>query len=601
MTGEQVALLASQAVVVAVGSIGAALVAIAVARRRRTGSGDRMWLPAVAVIAILVGAAVAAIGPAAEIAAAVWFGAFPLLAATYPDGRFVPRWFVVPVAALIACMVAAFASGGAVTEEPWWPVVGVSGLLLVFGQVYRYRNRADTRQRESVRWALLGIVASAEAYLLVAILEGGTIGERGPASLAAANIAILPALVGFVIGLVRPRLWNVDAPLQAVLSFTVAAPVLAGLYWAASSMGAPLEDGAGWLGATAVAVAAVPVIRVASRIAAWVVYRGRVDPAAAIGALGRSVAGEPEAIRVPEAILRSVVDSLFLDGAALRGADVAAQVGSIGGRVEEFPVVHLGTELARLIIPPRAGESELTARDRAVAEALALHAAPALHGVRALARLTESHALLLAAREEERRRLRRDLHDDLSPSLAGLALSAAALSRRIALTTSDARLVDIADDLHSDIRSVIARAREISHDLRPAVLDEQGLVAAIRSRVTAPRPDDVEVRLDAEEERMPLPAAVDVAALRIVQEAVSNVRRHASATTCTISLRLESEHLDVMVRDDGIGLPERVPDGLGIPSIRERARELGGLAEIGTDPSGGCRVHVRLPLEWPTT
>ncbi|MFE5670728.1 sensor histidine kinase [Agromyces sp. NPDC056523] len=601
MTGGQSALLASQVVVVAVGLLGATLVIAAVASERGAPRNRRAWLPAVAVVAILLGSSVAAAFPAATIASAVWFGAFPLLAATYPDGRFVPRWFIAPVVVLIACMAAVFATGGAIRDEPWWILVGPSGLLFVLGQVYRYRYRSDTRQRESVRWALLGILTSAELFVLVLILEGGTIGVRGPGFEAAANLAVVPALLGFVIGLVRPRLWNVDPPLQALLAFTMATPVLAAAYWAASSVGAPGTAAAGWIGAAAVAVLAVPVIRAATGVAARVVYRGRVDPAAAVDALGRAVAVEPDAVRVPEAILRSVVHSLFLDGAALRGAEVSAQVGVIEGRFEEFPVVHLGEVLARLRIPPRPGESELTARDRMVAEALALHAGPALHGVRALARLTESHALLVAAREEERRRLRRDLHDDLSPSLAGIALSAAALARRLARTGGDPQLASIADELHRDIRSVIARAREISHDLRPAVLDEQGLVAAIRSRVTAPRPDELEIRIDADDERMALPAAVDVAALRIVQEAVSNVRRHAAATTCTVSLQLDADHLDVTVHDDGIGIPELVSDGLGIPSIRERARELGGIAEIGRDPAGGSRVHVRLPLEWGAT
>lgn len=601
MTGGQAALLASQAVVATVGLVGAAFVVLAVARTPRERAARQVWLPVLAVVAILLGAATAAVVPGAVIASATWFGAFPLLAATYPDGRFVPRWFVAPVVVLVACMVAAFATDGAITDEPWWVVVGWSGLLMVLAQVYRYRYRSDTRQRESLRWALVGVLTSAELYVLVGVVEGGTIGERGPGFTAAANLAIIPALLGFVIGLARPRLWNVDPPLQSLLAFTMAAPVLAAAYWAGSSLEALGPVTAGWIGAALVAVLAVPVIRAAVRLAARVVYRGRVDAAAAVDVLGRAVAIEPDAARVPEAILRSAVHSLYLDGAALRGADVGARVGTIEGRTEEFPVIHLGEELARLVLPPRPGESELTARDREVAGALALHAGPALHGVRALARLTESHATLVAAREEERRRLRRDLHDDLSPSLAGLALSAAALARRLADAGGDPRPAAIAEELHRDIRSVIVRAREISHDLRPAVLDEQGLVAAIRSRVTAPHPDDLEVRLESDDERMALPAAVDVAALRIVQEAVSNVRRHAAATTCTVSLHREADHLDVTVRDDGIGIPDRAPDGLGLESIRERARELGGVAEIGREPGGGSRVHVRLPLEWGAT
>jgi signal transduction histidine kinase len=137
-------------------------------------------------------------------------------------------------------------------------------------------------------------------------------------------------------------------------------------------------------------------------------------------------------------------------------------------------VTYRGEELAVLQLSPRRGESGFTARDRRVLAALVSHAAPALHGARTLADLLESRARLVSAREEERRRLRRELHDSLGPSLSGLSLSAAALARRTGMPE--------AMELHRDIHDVVHQTREIAYELRPPVLDDHGLLAAILDR-----------------------------------------------------------------------------------------------------------------------
>ncbi|MEU6697541.1 ATP-binding protein [Pseudonocardia sp. NPDC046786] len=158
-----------------------------------------------------------------------------------------------------------------------------------------------------------------------------------------------------------------------------------------------------------------------------------------------------------------------------------------------------------------------------------------------------------------------------------------------------------AEHLADGIRAAAGQAREIAHDLRPPVLDDAGLAEAIRLRVHGSRADTLDVRVHAPAERLALPAAVDLAALRIVQEAVANVRRHAGARQCTVALAAAGDELLVTVDDDGAGLPERVPPGLGLASIRERATELGGSAGIGPRPGGGTRVRVRLPLRPATS
>ena len=95
---------------------------------------------------------------------------------------------------------------------------------------------------------------------------------------------------------------------------------------------------------------------------------------------------------------------------------------------------------------------------------------------------------------------------------------------------------------------------------------------------------------------MALPAAVEISALRIVQEAVANVRRHAGATRCDVRIEADTETLILDIVDDGRGMPAQTSGGLGLESMHERARELGGSLQVGTGSGGGTRVHARLPL-----
>jgi signal transduction histidine kinase len=233
-------------------------------------------------------------------------------------------------------------------------------------------------------------------------------------------------------------------------------------------------------------------------------------------------------------------------------------------------------------------------RDRVALAAIARHAGPALSAARRAGELSVAHSRLVVAREEERRRLRRDLHDDLAPTLSGISLGAAALSRSLAPT--DPAHADRARDLHDDVQAAVLQARQIAYGLRPAVLDDLGLVAAIRDRVLTPDGPGVVIEVVGDDLPAALPAAVDVAALRIVQEAVANVRRHASASRCRVELRVVDADLVVTIADDGTGMPARYRPGMGLTSIRERASELGGHARISPAPGRGTLVTVRLPI-----
>ncbi|MDQ5852742.1 MAG: sensor histidine kinase, partial [Chloroflexota bacterium] len=199
------------------------------------------------------------------------------------------------------------------------------------------------------------------------------------------------------------------------------------------------------------------------------------------------------------------------------------------------------------------------------------------------------------------RRLRRDLHDGLGSRLAGLNLQAGALR---ALIRRDAAAADEAVvELRAEIRAAIADIRRLVYGLRPPALDELGLVAAIRQRAARCALEEsteetrtLRVDVQAPERLPPLPAAVEVAAYRIAEEALTNVLRHARASTCEVRLAIEQGALCLEIVDDGVGLLVERPAGVGLLSMRERAAELGGACTVEPIPTGGTRLLARLPL-----
>ncbi len=550
------------------------LAAVLVVHTVRTPVRRRAWLATGAAVLVLVAFTTPALGP-------LWFVAFPLLASVFPDGRFVPRWTVVPVVLCVVPVTVELLRPGAATGQPWWAYFAVSELLFLGAQVHRYRRRATSEEREAVRWVILGTLLTMACYAAIAAAFGGDIGEKSDLSLASANLALLPIALGIVAGVVRPGGLDVDRALHLTVTGWVAVPVLAATY------GVPSTLLGGWWGAAAVAAAAWPVGLLARRVADWVVYRGRPDAADATGRMLARLGESETPQSVPAIVLDAAVDAVYLDAGRITGTWFEPIQRDVVEHGATFPVAYRGEELAVLQLSPRRGESGFTARDRRVLAALLSHAAPALHGARTLTDLLESRARLVSAREEERRRLRRELHDSLGPALSGLSLSAAALARRTRLPE--------ATELQRDIQDVAHQAREIAYELRPPVLDDHGLVAAIVDRTADD--DELDVQITAPEPLV-LSAAVDLAALRIVTEAVANTRKHAEANRVAVDLAIRDGRLELSVSDDGHGLAADVRPGIGMHSIAERAAELGGVARYDRAASG-CRLLVTLPLDAP--
>jgi signal transduction histidine kinase len=296
----------------------------------------------------------------------------------------------------------------------------------------------------------------------------------------------------------------------------------------------------------------------------------------------------------------AVREALRLPYAAIALGDDEAPVAS-GEPVratEELPLLHHGAPVGTLVLGVRPGESGFSPADRRLLGDLARQAGVAVSTVRLTADLQRSRERLVTAREEERRRLRRDLHDGLGAQLAGLTVQAGVL--RSMIGRDPAAADELAAELRAELRTAIADIRRLVHDLRPPALDELGLAGALQRLAEQIGADGTALRVEVRAEHLPpLPAAVEVAAYRIVQEALTNVVRHAGPATARVAVRHSPGQVAVEVVDDGRGAApgDQGHGGHGIAGMRERAALYGGTLEAGPLPGGGFRVAATLPVE----
>jgi len=372
-------------------------------------------------------------------------------------------------------------------------------------------------------------------------------------------------------------------------------------------MSALVPDGAGSRVAAAAAVALV-LLPLRDRLQAWVdrlVYGARRDPLGAIRQVGASVSAV-SADPLP-AVVGSVADAVRASFVAITGADgtVLAETGAETGARLAYPLTVAGQQVGELVICPARGESAVAAADARVITALVAPVAAIVHATQLTRRLAAAHERTLAAHEralaaaqQERSRIRRDLHDGLGPSLSGVALGLEAA--QAALPADPQTAATLTARMRTEIGGAVEDVRRIIDELRPVALEDAGLVQALRERaasLAARSPSGMIIQVHVAEPMPDLPGPVETAAFRIAEEAMTNVVRHARARCCEV--RLEAgDALVLSVADDGVGLPGQPrPDGIGLTSMRQRAADLGGQCTIGPAEPSGVIVRARLPLE----
>lgn len=484
----------------------------------------------------------------------------------------------------------------AAEQSPLFPLLGVPFLfgvvLAVAAVVVRFR-RSRGPERQQMKWFLVASVP------LLALVPADAL--PGWLSGVPLIIVLFGMPTAIAVAVLRYRLDGIDVVINRALVYgALTALVIAVYVLVVGYLGAALhreDDLAVSLAATGiVAVLFAPARVRVQRAVDRLLYGRRNEPYAALAQLGERLEGTLAPDAVLPAIVSTVREALRLPYAAIRLADDAAPVtaGAPVTATETLPLAHHGVPVGSLVLGLRPGESGFTPADRRLLADLARQAGVAVSTVRLTADLQRSRERLVTAREEERRRLRRDLHDGLGAQLAGLTVQTGVLRGLIGKDPLAAEA--LAGELRDELRAAIADIRRLVHGLRPPALDELGLVGALQRVAERCSADGLHVEVEVPGEPPPLPAAVEVAAYRIVQEALTNVVRHSGARTCCVRLRADPDTLIVEVIDDGTGIAAAATPGVGLASMRERAAETGGSCEVTAAPEGGTRVLARLPV-----
>lgn len=277
-----------------------------------------------------------------------------------------------------------------------------------------------------------------------------------------------------------------------------------------------------------------------------------------------------------------------------RAEIMAAQYGKPAAKTIRLPLVYQGETVGHLLVAPRSEEEAFSAAEMRLFRNIAQQAGTAVHAVRLTADLQRSQQRLVTAREEERRRLRRDLHDGLGPTLAAHMLAVG--SARAHLQTDPTAADRLLQQLEDNLTATLGEVRHLVDNLRPPILDQLGFSGAIEACAAEYARNGLAVTVATAASLPPLPAAVEVAAYHIVREGLTNVVRHAQARHCHIDLTYNGQ-LNMTIRDDGTGLPPAYQAGIGLTSMRHRAAELGGACRITSRAGGGTKITACFPLQ----
>ncbi|HWJ97960.1 MAG TPA: sensor histidine kinase [Acidimicrobiales bacterium] len=554
----------------------------------------------------------------------------PLVLVLFPDGDLPsPRWrwllrsiLVIIVASIV---VGALTPGPFTTEMPdLVNPVGVdlpllletSGALNVamvvvtlaaaWSLLQRYRRRDEVTRQQIRLVTFAGVVtAGALALSFTPIAYEGVLGMA---------YWLMPSCVALFVGSVavavlRYRLWDLDVIVRLSLVYGALSILLIGIYAGlvaalTTLVGGSVAVGPSLAAATVVAVAFAPVREVVQRGIDRALYGHAHDARQARIAFEGSI-GRPEPVDdALDDIVSLIVTSLRVDGVVLgiTGQGIVASAGANRSDAHRVELCFREEDVGWLEITARAGAPLGRAGRRTLAE-LAPSVAATVGLVEVNAALEQSRKELLSARAEERWRIRRDLHDGLGPTLAAIAMQLDG-TRAVLDTTPDAAKAQL-ERLGDELRQAIVEIRRVVHDLQPPVLGELGLIAALAdqaSSFSSPAAGaGLEVELRAPSAVSDVPAAVELAVYRIVGEALTNVARHAGARRCSVTVDLvdAGRTLVVQIDDDGRGVADDAPAGMGTTSMVDRARELGGSCSVERSPCGGTRVRASLPLDRP--
>ncbi|TMV53089.1 sensor histidine kinase [Paenibacillus mesophilus] len=556
----------------------------------------------------------------------------------FPDGRFVPGWSRLFFAGIVVVDVLNLLYGGRMWEPLHIPAYVQlawyvsSTAILIYSQIYRFRKSSSPAERQQTKWVVYGVSIgfigfSGMSFLFDPKFHDGTAITYVYLN-ALLNLALTAIPVTLTLAVLRRRLWDIDPLVNRTLVYAALSVSVVLLYTAAVLyLGRLFRTGDSFivslLATAVVAVAFAPLKEWLQRHINRLMKGRHDDPYAVLIELGNHLIRPLPPDAMLDAVVRTVKTALRLPytGISIGVGSHDTMVASDGEPADDphtFPIIHRGEQVGTLYLASRSPGEAFSSEDGKLLDVLLRQAGPIVEnvnmtlGMKLLVQdLQESREKLILAREEERRQIRNNLHDDLAPRLAALALNAATAQKYV--EKQPAAAIEMLAELRQVIRSTVEEIRTLVHELRPPALDELGLAGAIEAKIAElnkpalalagdPAADALFIRFHTPTPLPAVPAAVEVAVYRIVTESLANVIKHAKATSCTVQLDISpSKELVIDITDNGGGIHTRTKasgdkGGIGLTSIRERAAELGGQCTIERMEKGGTRVSAIIPL-----
>ena len=544
----------------------------------------------------------------------------------FPTGRFVPRRSELIVSAWVLLQLARYyfpdSSFNLLASHPvLYNTLFVSGILSgIMAQIVRYWRVSDSTERLQTKWVVFGIAVGVGGYIitrLLTLLLSDPHGRDLPINLTLFVVSTLLMLllpISISIAVLRYRLWDINPIINRTLVYgalsasTIAFYVFAVGFFSNYFQHSKANFILSFLATGVIAFLFEPLREDLQRLVNRVMYGERDDPTTILTRLSQRLDSALAPDSALPMIVETVAQTLRLPYAAIRLYEkdgkphIVSSLGVPPSGVIHLPLTYQAERVGELTLAPRAPGESFSTADMKLLNIIAQQAGVIAHTVRLRDELRQlnrdlqqSRERLVTAQEEERRRLRRDLHDGVGPTLASLTQR---LDTAADFIKSDPdKSIQLLHDLKGQVKGTVAEIRRLVYALRPPVLDEFGLVSAIQEHV-APYtgPNGLQITFEATKPMPPLPAAVEVAAYRIALEAFTNIINHAQASACQIKINIQKDLLLLEISDNGTGVPSDTHKGIGLTSMSERAAELGGDLIVECPSTGGTRVIARLPI-----
>jgi two-component system NarL family sensor kinase len=471
-----------------------------------------------------------------------------------------------------------------------WAVVDLlnaASLLAVLGSLVIRFHRGEDRTRRQLLWVVF-------AVLIVALMAVPVVLLRSGSTLLLLVFVLVPASI--LVAILRHNLLDIRLVVARTLAWALLTAILVTAYLlVVGVLGRSFAAGGNALvGAAVVAIGLNPMRLRTQRLVDGLLYGDRRDPLRVLRRVGPALTSAEDLASLADAIAQS----LHLPYVSLRanGHELAA-VGHAPAVLHGVPLPVGQDQEGELVVGVRRGDGKLAAADLDILELLAAPVAVAVHATVLAEELQKSRSRVVAARDDERRRLRRDLHDGLGPVLTGVGFKADAARNYVRSQPGEA--IELLTELRAETAAALEDVRRLVYDLRPPILDDVGLLEALRrlAERSGRRADGqpLSITLDLPDNLPPLPAGVETATYRIAAEALTNVVRHTQASWATVRMTVDSSlHLKILNEQPALG--QKWPAGVGLSSMHERAAELGGVLSAGSEAAGGT-VSVTVPLD----